>query len=329
MEVNENNQTNPNVTESESKTQKVFVNQTQNVSADQTQNISANKTKETSADQTQNITANQTKETSTDQTQSNNTTDASNSNQNKTETDSPTNSTQETENDRIPSELWKKIKESLKSDKNLTDSPKLMKLGGFQSIQGLNKVSEPTQAQKNLLKNYLLKCENTINKIHKYLNYISELIKQNQEEVNTTYFEIATALLLLVILILGFRVVAFIFDNTQNYKKLPMEAKQERIEEESRQAHSRNLYVASNLQLVIFALLSLCSFAIVKMFPFVSCIVFSAIIFYMIFTAILKVFKEGKKLGDSVNSKRIIISFNSAIVGIGYALGYSKSQDIL
>ena len=204
-----------------------------------------------------------------------------------------------------------------------------MKLGGVKGIKEIKKVFEPNQDQKRQLRDYLQKCENAINKIYKYINYISASIKQNQEEVNTTYFEIATALLFLVILILGFRVVAFIFDNTQNYKKLPMEAKQERIEEESRQAHSRNLYVASNLQLVIFALLSLCSFAIVKMFPFVSCIVFSAIIFYMIFTAILKVFKEGKKLGDSVNSKRIIISFNSAIVGIGYALGYSKSQDIL
>lgn len=305
MEDIPSNSTNPEATEPKSKTQDIPANETQNIPVNKTQ------------------------ETSTNETQSDSTTEESNSNQNNTKTDSSTNSTQKTETDRTPSVLWKKLTESIKPDTNSTDSAKLMKLGGFESIHGLRKVSEPTQTQKLKLKNYLLKWENAIDKIYKHLNYISALIKQNQEEVNTTYFEIATALLLLVILILGFRVVAFIFDNSQNYKKLPMEAKQERIEEESRQAHSRNLYVASNLQLVIFALLSLCSFAIVKMFPFVSCIVFSAIIFYMIFTAILKVFKEGKQLGNSVNSKRIIISFVSAIVGIGYALGYSKSQDVL
>ena len=86
---------------------------------------------------------------------------------------------------------------------------------------------------------------------------VNASITHDQEEINTSYFEIATAVLFLTILILGFRVVAFIFDNQQNYKKLPLEAKQERIEEESRQVHHRNLYVASNLQLVIFALLSL------------------------------------------------------------------------
>ena len=59
------------------------------------------------------------------------------------------------------------------------------------------------------------------------------------------------------------------------------------------------------------------------MFPFVSCIIFSGIIFYMIFTAILKVFREGKQLTSSVNTKRVVISFVSGIVGIGYAIGLS------
>ena len=73
------------------------------------------------------------------ETQSNSITDVSNSNQNNIKTFSPTNSTQKTENDRIPSELWKKLRESVKSDKNSTDSPKLMKLGGFKKYSGIKK----------------------------------------------------------------------------------------------------------------------------------------------------------------------------------------------
>lgn len=256
---------------------------------------------------------------------------------NSTESQKPSDTSKETDYERGLTKKHVELKNqnntlsgiSTATQSDSAEKPIKMKLGGYKSIKELKKVNELKPAEKVMLRNYILKCESTIAKINSHLNYVTDTIKQNQAEINSAYFEIATALLLLALLILGFRVIAFIFDNTQSYKKLPMEAKQERIEEESRQAHNRNLYVASNLQLVIFALLSLCSFACVKMFPFVSCLAFSAIIFYMIFTAILKVFREGKQLSGSLNSKRVVISFVSIVVGIGYALGYSKNQDAL
>ena len=86
-----------------------------------------------------------------------------------------------------------------------------IKLGGFENIKGLKRASEPTPTQKKRLQNFLLKWDKAIAKIYDHLNYVNASIKQNQEDINTFYFEIATALLLLVILILGFRVIAFIF----------------------------------------------------------------------------------------------------------------------
>jgi hypothetical protein len=95
-------------------------------------------------------------------------------------------------------------------------------------------------------------------------------IKHNQQSINWFNFEVATALLLLTVLILGFRVIAFIFDNQQNYKRLPTSAKTESIEGEQRVRTHRNLYVASNPQLVIFVVVTLFALAFIMLFPFIA-----------------------------------------------------------
>lgn len=207
----------------------------------------------------------------------------------------------------------------------------LLELGGMKDLskRGVKYTAPPSMADRTALKNYLIMCERTTKRIFDLINELSMHIKHNQQSTNLFNFEVATALLLLTVLILGFRVIAFIFDNQQNYKRLPTSAKTESIEGEQRVRTHRNLYVASNPQLVIFVVLTLFALAFIMLFPFIACFIFGSVIFYMISTAILKVTKEGRKLSKNFNKKRMVISIVSAILGLAYALGFLTTQQSL
>src|SRR5690606_25350022 len=145
---------------------------------------------------------------------------------------------------------------------------------------------------RKTLRNYLITCEQTTKRIFDLINELSTNIKHNQQDINLFNFEVATVLLFLTLLILGFGVIAFLFDNQQNYKRLPTAAKAERIEEEQNPHQHRFLYVASNLQLILFAVLTLFAFVFIILFPLISCVVFGSVIVYRIFTSVMMVFRE-------------------------------------
>ena len=59
---------------------------------------------------------------------------------------------------------------------------------------------------------------------------------------------------MLTLIILGFRVVAFIFDKQVNYKKLPTDVKEEiRQYEEASKKSERQLFIASTPLMMVFA----------------------------------------------------------------------------
>lgn len=139
--------------------------------------------------------------------------------------------------------------------KNKTEAPKII-LGGVQGpVRGIKyNTTPPTSSSKSALKNYLVRCEKTAKRIFDLMNELTSSIKHEQEDVKVFHFEVASALLLLTIIILGFRVVAFIFDKQVNYKKLPTNVKEEiRQYEEASKKSERQLFIASNPLMMVFA----------------------------------------------------------------------------
>jgi len=196
-------------------------------------------------------------------------------------------------------------------------TPKLIELGGDQKkIDEKFKVPEKPNSQDLLdLKDYLLKCEKTTKNMFDHINLLSATIKEKQTGVDVSRFEIATGLLFLLLIILSIRVLAFIFDQEQNYKKLPTTAKQERIEQEQRSKQNRFLYVASNPQLILFAVATLFAFIFIRIYPFISCLIFSSVIAYKILEMIVKVVSQTKNINQHVNKKRKVISLACFIIG--------------
>jgi hypothetical protein len=115
---------------------------------------------------------------------------------------------------------------------------------------------EPTKNEINTLFENIREYEHLLTFIHDYTKELSVDIIEDQKKVDITRFEIAIVVLLLLISILSIRVFAFIFEDTENYKRLPTVAKLEREDNERRPNKLRNLYVASNIQILIFLLLT-------------------------------------------------------------------------
>lgn len=144
---------------------------------------------------------------------------------------------------------------NLPEPQNKTVAQKIV-LGGVQGpVRGIKyNAIPPTSSSKSALKNYLVRCEKTAKRIFDLMNELTSSIKHEQEDVKVFHFEVASALLLLTIIILGFRVVAFIFDKQVNYKKLPTNVKEEiRQYEEASKKSERQLFIASNPLMMVFA----------------------------------------------------------------------------
>lgn len=103
------------------------------------------------------------------------------------------------------------------------------------------------------------------------------------------------------------RVFAFIFEDKQSYKRLPMSAKIEREMAEKKVHKNRNLFVVSNTQLVLFAALVFLAFLVVLEFTFVSSCVFMSFMVYVILEQFTKLTRE-TGLKGRINAKRKLLS---------------------
>jgi hypothetical protein len=213
---------------------------------------------------------------------------------------------------------------------NITINPSNFSLGGkFIPKNDPFPIKPLNETEEVELRNYLTNWEDVIKRIFELNTLLSSDIVHYQKTIDEFKFGFASLLLLFTVTILAFRVFAFIFDNKQNYKRLPTSAKTESRDSEQNNISHGRLYVANNPQMIFFGIMTFIAVVFIKFFPFISGIGSLCVLVFMIFTAVLKVLREGKGLEKNVNEKRVVISFVSFVVGCAYVFGIVDDQNAL
>ncbi len=100
-----------------------------------------------------------------------------------------------------------------------------------------------------------------------------------------------------------------------NYKKLPVQAKEHEKKKESK---NRPMYVASNTKLIFFLLVCLSLLLVVEIWSEMTAMVTIGVLGFFIIVMLKKSLFSLKSVRSQINTKRVIIFVAGFIVGFAY-----------
>ena len=140
--------------------------------------------------------------------------------------------------------------------------------------------------------------------------------KERRQGFSRWRFELAHVVMALALSILGFRVLSHVCEKKENYKKLPISAKEEsRAEEPAHVKKNRELFVASNSKLTLFILLFLTGVLVVEINVWLTAMVVIGSMAATLLTLITKSLCNVRSFRSALNLKRFIIFFVAVLIG--------------